>query len=48
VHVFVARGGVDLDDAGPLAAGDAARLTDAGSLQLRADADAEVLVWETA
>lgn len=48
VHVFVTRGGVHLDDAGPLAAGDAARLTDPGSPQLRADADAEVLVWETA
>jgi quercetin 2,3-dioxygenase len=49
VHVFVARGGVELEGAGPLAAGDAARLTGAGALEVRADdAAAEVLVWETA
>ncbi|MCU1461142.1 MAG: Quercetin 2,3-dioxygenase [Acidimicrobiales bacterium] len=49
VHLFVARGAVDLDGAGRLVAGDAARLTAAGSPGLIADlADgAEVLVWET-
>jgi len=48
VHLFVARGEVELEDAGSLAAGDAARLTDAGALAIRADVNAEVLVWETA
>lgn len=48
VHLFVARGEVELEDAGSLTAGDAARLIDAGGLGFRADADAEVLVWETA
>lgn len=48
VHVFVARGAIDLDGAGSLTAGDAARLTDAGALGLRAETAAEVLVWETA
>jgi redox-sensitive bicupin YhaK (pirin superfamily) len=48
VQVFVARGGIDLEGAGPLTAGDAARLTGEGTLEIRADDDAEVLVWETA
>ncbi len=50
VHVYVARGAAHLDGAGRLGAGDAARLTDAGSPTLKADATegAEVLVWETA
>jgi redox-sensitive bicupin YhaK (pirin superfamily) len=48
IHLFVARGEADLEDAGSLSSGDAARLTDAGKLALRADTDAEVLVWETA
>ena len=49
VHLFVARGAVDLDGAGRLVAGDAARLTAAGSPSLTADpaGGAEVLVWET-
>ncbi len=48
-HVFVAIGGADLEGAGPLAAGDAARLTAAGSPRLTAGPDgAEVLVWATA
>lgn len=46
VHLFVARGDVDLEGAGPLAEGDAVRLTASGGRQLRATADAEVLVWE--
>ncbi len=47
-HVFVARGGADLEGAGPLASGDAVRLTAAGSPRLVADAaaGAEVLIWE--
>ncbi|MDQ1711612.1 MAG: quercetin 2,3-dioxygenase [Frankiaceae bacterium] len=49
VHVFVARGGAALEGAGSLAAGDAARLTSAGSPRLTAgDGGAEVLIWETA
>jgi redox-sensitive bicupin YhaK (pirin superfamily) len=49
-HVFVARGEVDLEDAGTLAEGDAARLTAAGERRLSVPASAaggaEVLVWE--
>jgi quercetin 2,3-dioxygenase len=49
VHVFVARGGADAQDAGSLATGDAARLTRAGELALTAsDGGAEVLIWQTA
>jgi redox-sensitive bicupin YhaK (pirin superfamily) len=48
VHVFVAVGGASLDGT-PLATGDAARLTDAGTPTLAAGADgAEVLIWATA
>jgi len=48
-HLFVAVGGVDLEGAGSLAAGDAARLTGAGEPKLTAGADgAEVLIWVTA
>jgi redox-sensitive bicupin YhaK (pirin superfamily) len=46
VHLFVARGDVELEGAGPLHEGDAARLTAAGSRTLTAVGDAEVLVWE--
>ncbi|MEU0934500.1 MULTISPECIES: pirin family protein [unclassified Embleya] len=48
VHVFVARGIVDLEGAGVLAAGDAVRVSDADGLRLTAfpDGPAEVLVWE--
>ena len=49
VHPFVARGAVDLEGAGRLGAGDAARLTSAGTPALTADTatGAEVLLWET-
>jgi len=48
-HVFVAVGSAELDGAGPLAEGDAARLTDAGTPGLVAGPDgAEVLIWVTA
>ncbi len=50
VHVFVASGAARLDggDGRDLATGDAARLTDAGALALRAASDgAEVVIWET-
>ena len=50
VHLYVAAGAVELEGAGRLSEGDAARLTAAGSPALVADATAgaEVLVWETA
>jgi redox-sensitive bicupin YhaK (pirin superfamily) len=46
VHVFAARGALDLEEAGSLHEGDAARLTAAGERRLRATEPAEVLVWE--
>lgn len=49
VHLYVARGAVTLDGAGPLAEGDAARLTGAGTPSVTAGPEgAEVIVWETA
>jgi quercetin 2,3-dioxygenase len=49
VHVFVARGEADLEGAGELDEGGAARLTDAGTLALRAGpSGTEVLAWATA
>lgn len=46
-HVFVALGSADLQGAGHLGAGDAARLTAAGNVELTAgDGGAEVLIWE--
>ncbi|MGD9704208.1 MAG: pirin family protein [Acidimicrobiia bacterium] len=48
VHLFLARGDADLEDAGALATGDAVRLTGAGSPQLTAGpTGAEVLIWAT-
>ncbi len=48
VHLYVAKGGVELEGAGALGAGDAGRLTRAGARLLTAGSDvgAEVLVWE--
>jgi redox-sensitive bicupin YhaK (pirin superfamily) len=46
VHVFVARGESELDGR-PLVAGDAARLTDAGAVDLTAVSDSEVIIWES-
>jgi redox-sensitive bicupin YhaK (pirin superfamily) len=46
VHVYLARGRADLEEAGALAAGDAARLTTAGERRLTAAEASEVLVWE--
>jgi redox-sensitive bicupin YhaK (pirin superfamily) len=49
VHLFVAVGEVDLEGAGKLGEGDAARLADAGTPTLTAGpAGAEVLIWVTA
>ncbi len=49
VHLYVAKGSVELEGAGKLEAGDAARLAAAGNPSLKADATkgAEVLIWET-
>jgi redox-sensitive bicupin YhaK (pirin superfamily) len=46
VHLFVARGSVALEGAGPLAEGDAARITASDGQQVTAVQDAEILVWE--
>ena len=46
VHLYVARGEVEVTDVGRLSEGDAARLTDEGGRRVRVVADAEVLVWE--
>jgi len=49
VHLYVARGAVEGKELGPLSAGDAARLTSAGSLAVTAgSAGAEILAWEMA
>ena len=47
-HLYVAKGGVELEGAGALKAGDSARLTAAGTPRLTADAraGAEVLIWQ--
>jgi quercetin 2,3-dioxygenase len=48
-HLFVAAGAVELEGAGSLARGDAARLSGAGDPAVTAGPDgAEVLVWATA
>jgi hypothetical protein len=49
VHLYVARGGVNLESAGYLDKGDAVRLTAAGAPKLTADPvqGAEVLIWQT-
>lgn len=49
VHVFVATGSAELENAGTLQAGDEARLTAAGGRRLAAGKTegAEVLIWET-
>jgi redox-sensitive bicupin YhaK (pirin superfamily) len=46
VHLFVARGTVDLEGGGLLQAGDAVRLTGVGGQTLSAVEPAEVLIWE--
>jgi redox-sensitive bicupin YhaK (pirin superfamily) len=49
VHLFIAKGAINLEGAGVLQAGDAARLTAAGTPGITADAaaGAEVLIWES-
>jgi len=46
VHVYLARGKMDLETEGLLDAGDAARLTAAGERRLDAAEPSEVLIWE--
>ncbi len=46
VHVYVARGAVDLEGAGRLDTGDAARITAAEGQRVTAAGETEVLVWE--
>ena len=46
VHVYVPRGRVELEGAGSLETGDAARLTAAGELSLTAREPSEILIWE--
>ncbi len=46
LHLFVPRGRVTLEGAGPLAPGDAVRFTATGGQQVTAAEPAEILVWE--
>jgi redox-sensitive bicupin YhaK (pirin superfamily) len=46
LHLFVPRGEVALEGAGPLAEGDAVRFTATGGQRVTATAPAEILVWE--
>ncbi|WP_063055348.1 pirin family protein [Nocardia salmonicida] len=46
LHVFVARGEIDVEGLGTLSQGDAIRLTRSGGQLIRPHGDAEVLVWE--
>jgi hypothetical protein len=46
LHLFVPRGLVDLEEAGVLAAGDAARFTATGGHRVTAIEPSEVLLWE--
>ncbi len=46
LHLFVPRGQVTLEDAGPLLEGDAVRFTAAGGQRVTATEPAEILVWE--
>ena len=46
LHLFVPRGSVTLEGAGPLATGDAVRFTATGGQRVTATEPAEILVWE--
>ncbi len=46
LHLFVPRGSVTLEGAGPLATGDAVRFTATGGQRVTATESAEILVWE--
>ena len=46
LHVFVARGEAALEGVGPLAAGDAVRISGGGGQQVTTRSGAEIMVWE--
>ncbi|HLS77201.1 MAG TPA: pirin family protein [Nocardia sp.] len=46
LHVFVARGEVEMEGVGPLYTGDAVRTGHSGGQRITAQAPAEILVWE--
>jgi redox-sensitive bicupin YhaK (pirin superfamily) len=46
LHLFVARGNVTLEGAGPLGEGDAVRFTATGGQRVTATEPSEILVWE--
>jgi redox-sensitive bicupin YhaK (pirin superfamily) len=46
VHLYVARGSVELEGAGGLQAGDSVRITGSDGQLVRAHGSAEILVWE--
>ena len=46
VHLFVARGEVDMEGSGRFHAGDAVRLTHSGGQRIDAEHPAEILIWE--
>jgi quercetin 2,3-dioxygenase len=46
LHLFVTRGTVDLESAGPLSSGDAIRFTATGGQRVTAMEPAEILAWE--
>src|SRR4051794_33886561 len=46
LHLFVARGSMQLEGAGELSTGDAVRLTATGGQRVTASEPAEILVWE--
>ncbi|MDE3139053.1 MAG: pirin family protein [Acidobacteriota bacterium] len=46
LHLFVARGAVELEGSGALGEGDAARLSATGGQRVRATSASEILLWE--
>lgn len=46
LHLFIARGRVDLEGAGALDEGDAVRFTGSGGQRVTASEPAEILIWE--
>ncbi|GAB3929048.1 hypothetical protein GCM10011575_25880 [Microlunatus endophyticus] len=48
VHLYVARGAVEVEAVGALAEGDAVRITEAQPLTITAATDCELLAWELA
>jgi redox-sensitive bicupin YhaK (pirin superfamily) len=46
LHLFIPRGEVTLEGAGPLREGDAVRFTASGGQRVTANEPSEILVWE--